>query len=562
MAKRPRLVWLVWLVLAAFAGCSFDSRTLKVTDGPGGSDASGGTTSGASTSGGDASLAGKVGSSGSVGMAGSVSGEGGGGGAPGLAAGEACKADGDCASGPCLDGVCCAAACAGPCQSCSSALTGKADGACESVQAGMDPHDDCAQGKDVCGLDGQCDGAGACRFAPPSTMCGMESCANDQYTPPAQCDGAGACSAPAAVSCSGHPCVGTRCAIPCTTTPDCPKGLYCDNKVCAPQKTNGVTCATADECASAVCNGEKVCCDKACDTTCNSCKQASTGQTDGKCAFVQAGVKHGTDCPGAAKCNAAGSGVTPAPTCNGAGACAPAGDTLCTPYACNAANASCKTQCAVATDCAKADYCSANACKAKLANGAVCSATAQCVSGVCGGRCCASDPCVCPQPSSGNLIKNPGFDKDLASWNVETGAATINWQPGTFMDGAGSYADANACAYSGAAYISEPDSNDSQKMWQCVPIALNTDYNFSAQMATLGGADAHCMLDLYQGPGCTGNVSNVGDAGWLNVAWSPGTYPSMFNSTFFVSAKVYCYVHAGGSFFIDDVYLTPTPNMY
>ncbi|HXK17693.1 MAG TPA: hypothetical protein VNG33_07815, partial [Polyangiaceae bacterium] len=101
MAKRPQLVWGFGLVLAAFAGCSFDSRTLHVTDGLGGADASGGTssgaatggtaTSGAATSAGEPGVAGKMGSSGSAGTAGTTSTEGG---AVGLGAGEVCKVDG------------------------------------------------------------------------------------------------------------------------------------------------------------------------------------------------------------------------------------------------------------------------------------------------------------------------------------------------------------------------------------------------------------------------------------------------------------------------------------
>ena len=45
---------------------------------------------------------------------------------------------------------------------------------------------------------------------------------------------------------------------------------------------------------------EGVCCDGACTATCNSCLQANTGQIDGKCTTVRAGVVHGTDCPGSA----------------------------------------------------------------------------------------------------------------------------------------------------------------------------------------------------------------------------------------------------------------------
>jgi hypothetical protein len=147
---------------------------------------------------------------------------------------------------------------------------------------------------------------------------------------------------------------------------------------------------------------------------------------------------------------------------------------------------------------------------------------------------------------------------------VDQGPATINWQPGTFMTGNMTYADGHSCAYSGAAYVSNPDmSNNSQNIWQCVAITPMTDYNFAVQQATLSGAFTHCDVDLYAGPGCTGgNPNNVADVQWINVGWSTNMYPTMFNSSFDVSAKIYCYVEPGGSFFFDYVYLTPAPGMY
>jgi hypothetical protein len=289
-----------------------------------------------------------------------------------------------------------------------------------------------------------------------------------------------------------------------------------------------------------------------------------TGKTDGTCAFVQSGTTHGSDCPGSAKCNAARTGVTPAPSCNGDGACAAAADASCGAFACNVTSNMCETTCSTAAQCASADYCTGGLCKSKVTNGTLCSSNAQCTSGVCGGRCCAQTPCTCPQPSAGNVIKNPGFDKDLSGWTVDAGSATINWQPGTFVTGNGTAADGQSCDYSGAAYIagSDPASN-SQNIWQCVAIKTQTDYNFGVQQATLTGAYAHCALDLYPGPGCTGgNPNNVADIQWLNVAWSLGTYPTMFNSGFDVSAKVYCYVEMGGAFFFDNIYITPQPGMY
>jgi hypothetical protein len=57
--------------------------------------------------------------------------------------GAACAINLECISGHCVDGVCCATACAGLCVACSSAKTGAADGTCTDVTPGTDPDDEC-----------------------------------------------------------------------------------------------------------------------------------------------------------------------------------------------------------------------------------------------------------------------------------------------------------------------------------------------------------------------------------------------------------------------------------
>ena len=75
--------------------------------------------------------------------------------------GVACAAAGECMTNLCQQGVCCASACTGTCQSC--ALAGSL-GTCTNVPTGQDPLNQCTdQGVDSCGNDGSCDGAGGCR---------------------------------------------------------------------------------------------------------------------------------------------------------------------------------------------------------------------------------------------------------------------------------------------------------------------------------------------------------------------------------------------------------------
>jgi hypothetical protein len=74
-----------------------------------------------------------------------------GGGAPcnGCGNGDSCNGPSDCASGFCIDGVCCDMACTGLCESCVMSQTGVADGSCADVAAGTDPENECS-GVQVC----------------------------------------------------------------------------------------------------------------------------------------------------------------------------------------------------------------------------------------------------------------------------------------------------------------------------------------------------------------------------------------------------------------------------
>jgi hypothetical protein len=72
----------------------------------------------------------------------------------------------ECTSNIVADGVCCAQACTG-CNACSGTpLTGGAAGQCLPVLAGQVAHNACVASGTICGLDGKCDGAGACRYSP------------------------------------------------------------------------------------------------------------------------------------------------------------------------------------------------------------------------------------------------------------------------------------------------------------------------------------------------------------------------------------------------------------
>ncbi len=92
--------------------------------------------------------------------------------------GQACVSFTDCASGFCVDNICCDSACGPTCKICN--LPGRL-GLCTPSPAGSDPRGECSQGTGVC--KESCDGAGACAY-PLGLTCG--TCLT--------CDGLGACT--------------------------------------------------------------------------------------------------------------------------------------------------------------------------------------------------------------------------------------------------------------------------------------------------------------------------------------------------------------------------------
>ncbi|MEM6957834.1 MAG: Dickkopf N-terminal cysteine-rich domain-containing protein [Myxococcota bacterium] len=163
--------------------------------------------------------------------------------------GDACERATDCMSGTsCVDGVCCDSACTGTCRSCLGAQTGGSDGLCADITDGTDPAGECGGGL-------ACNG-GAC--------------------PVTNCVGVGLCDGAAL---------------------DCESEFYCDTTgTCAPKLSNGsvpdVLCMGVEgaSCESTIVSdesGTSVCCDGACDQTCQSCLASVKGTgLDGVCGQV------------------------------------------------------------------------------------------------------------------------------------------------------------------------------------------------------------------------------------------------------------------------------------
>jgi len=210
-------------------------------------------------------------------------------------AGSACTpgANNECATGFCVDGFCCDTGCNGKCVACSNAKTGQANGKCASVPTGADPDNECTQDTTKqCGLDGFCNGSGACRMPAVNTPCGSATCASpNTLTPAGACDGGGNCSLGTPRACPNALICGSTsaCKTNCGSDGDCVSGNYCSNPgssgVCMPKKGGGATCNGNAECGTGFCSGDKHCCNNACNASggCQSCGSGTCNTSGSVC---------------------------------------------------------------------------------------------------------------------------------------------------------------------------------------------------------------------------------------------------------------------------------------
>jgi hypothetical protein len=134
--------------------------------------------------------------------------------------GEACLVAAECANGTCVDGFCCAAACAGLCRACNLPGT---EGVCELIPKGQDP-------KDECWGASTCDGLGECLSLNGQPCVSGAQCQSGACVDGLCCDVActGLCRA-----CDLPASPGTCTFIPAGTDPDndCPGSLKsCDGQ--------------------------------------------------------------------------------------------------------------------------------------------------------------------------------------------------------------------------------------------------------------------------------------------------------------------------------------------
>jgi hypothetical protein len=365
--------------------------------------------------------------------------------------GQACACSEECRSGVCAQGVCCNTACDGVCKSCNLP---SGPGVCGFVAAGQLP---AAAGQcqteqpATCGLDGRCDGAGACRKYPDGSVCEAGTCQGSAVIGAKICT-AGACAPGPATACSPYGCDSAtgRCFNSCTSAAEC-DARACTSGSCG-KKPLGAACSAGAECASESC-ADGVCCNLACTGPCVSCNQVGTA---GECSPVAAGnpdphqqckMEAAKTCGSSGLCNGAGGcakfaagtecraasctggSELPMAVCDGEGLCQAGTALPCAPFQCSG-NA-CRISCTVNDDCVAPNVCTAGSC-GKKPNGQICSGAGDCQSGFCvDGVCCNSNctgTCVsCALSSSrGRCTNVPAGAADPRGLCVNKGTAACN----------------------------------------------------------------------------------------------------------------------------------------
>jgi hypothetical protein len=354
------------------------------------------------------------------------------------AMGETCACGAECVSGFCNpEGVCCNEACTSGCETCKAAET---VGTCVNLPAGSRPR----AGQEytcpsadatTCGLDGFCDGAGACRKHVSGTMCRGGSCSPaGSVINSSACNGNGQCVPGPEKVCFPFACnaANGQCYDECSSNSMCVSGRTCVSGSCG-KKPRGAQCDNGVECASGFC-ANKVCCNTACNGACVACNlpqregtcfpidndkpdpnsicrdegATSCGRT-GLCDGVGGCSKYmrDTQCL-AASCS--GNRLNTPGTCDGIGTCRPPGVQNCAPFRC--VNGACTRSCATHADCDTGIACVSGSCGKKL-DGQVCAAPSECQSNQCVDGVCCESACTGPCRSCA-LPTSPGHCMHIA----------------------------------------------------------------------------------------------------------------------------------------------------
>ncbi|HMY19183.1 MAG TPA: VCBS repeat-containing protein, partial [Polyangium sp.] len=325
-----------------------------------------------------------------------------------LANGAACASGAQCSSGNCVDGVCCDTACTGGCQACTALKkSGGTNGTCGNIAYDTDPDNECA--------NGSCSGSGTCQFYNGVACTTTAQCLSN-YCVDGFCCGnicnlsCMACSA--AKKGSGYD--GACGMIGNNLDPDneCNPGECNGSGICnqfATPQPNGSLCTFNSNCISGFCV-DGYCCDTACTGTCMACSQAKTiwGQ-NGVCYPINFETDPDKEC-GAGKCAGGQCKYYNGPPCSSDSQCFSGycRDGVCCGNDCNQSCSACTAakkgsgidgQCGSIANNTDPDNecglsCNGSGACQPAANGASCSANAECVSGSCVDGVCCDTSCT------------------------------------------------------------------------------------------------------------------------------------------------------------------------
>jgi MYXO-CTERM domain-containing protein len=302
-----------------------------------------------------------------------------------------------CATGFCVEGVCCQETCTGGCTSCLAKNhepdPASQDGVCLPSRASQpDPHGKCVDSGAACADRGLCDGKGQCRTYQDGDPCGAPFCdggpqlgyAVEQYACKSKVCSGGALAH--RQDCGVYGCSQGACGSSCASDKDCNDRGYCKQGACLPRGALGASCGEGRSCLSGFCV-DGYCCTTSCEGQCSACDLK--GQ-EGTCLPIH-DTPHGarTACPAASGGNPCSArrcdGITTT-SCEGfVGA-----ETSCHEASCQAGRQTSVALCdgkgmcgeSVGRDCFPY-LCGADACQASCARDADCAAGTRCQGGLC-----------------------------------------------------------------------------------------------------------------------------------------------------------------------------------
>jgi hypothetical protein len=336
-----------------------------------------------------------------------------------LSNGTACTLSAECASGSCVDGVCCNVACGGTCEACNVAGS---VGTCSPIAQGADPANEC--------VSGACNGALACALDDGQACATASQCLGGNCVDGVCCNSAcgGTCQA-----CNVAGNVGVCAPIPAATDPasECPGVTICNGAGACTLLGSGAACTLSGECASGSCV-DGVCCNVACGGTCEACNVAGSV---GTCSPIAQGADPANECVSGA-CNGAlacalddGQACATASQCLG-GNCV---DGVCCNSACGGTCQACNVAgnvgvCAPipaatdpASECPGITTCNGSGACALLGSGAACTLSGECASGSCtNGVCVTACHAIRLDAATARIsAPNTGWGLGAGDWTLE-----------------------------------------------------------------------------------------------------------------------------------------------